>query len=202
MRAEGCLRSQPWLHPWGCSSGWEVAASAATVMLPVSYFKPFWGWKLHCLFVVLLPSHSRLLASLLARSETPPVRKAAVRPLQPSIVSRTAIQGGHLASVHANGAGIANRWWHVGWLPGELRGTLGKPACPSGAGRLLILGDCIIPRVDAWSQPSPAPLPPAAAARPLAELPPHCGLRPSVGLAFTADFSVIFPGMLSCLYSS
>lgn len=108
-------------------------------------------------------------------------------------MSRTAIQGGHPTSVHANSAGIANHPWDGGWLTGELRGTLGKPACPSGAGRLLILGDCIIPWVDEWRQPSPAVLPPAA--RPLAELPPHYGLRLSVEQAFTADFSLIFMWM-------
>lgn len=198
--AEGCLCSQPWLHSWGCSSGWEGAALAAGVMLLVSHFKPFQRWKLHCLFLVLLPSHSRLLASI--TWETSSVQKAAVRPLRSNIVSRTAKQGGHLASVHANGTGIANRRRDVGWFTGELCGTLGKPACPCGAGRLLIPGVCIIPRADAWSQPSPAPLSPAAAAQSLEELPPHGGLRPSRELAFTVDFSLLFPGTLSCLYCS
>lgn len=140
---------------------------AACVTLPLSYFKPFWGWKLHCLFLVLLPPYSRLLVSLLARWETSPVQRASVRPPRSNIVSRTAIRGGHLASACADGTGMANHRSRA-----RAAARCGSLPVPPGQDPAHPRGRHHPTGGHAESAPSGR-----AAARPLAELPPRRGRR-------------------------
>lgn len=159
MQAGGC-------SPGAALLGEEVAALAASAMLPVSSFQPFFGWRL---ISGTSPITFQIAGFLISKMGAISCLKNCCQ----SALGRTAAQGGHQASVPAKGTGAANcRDAHAGDICLSLQGRRG--ARPSLGWVCGVTMSC-----------------PAATC-----------LSRSVELALTAGFSLIFPGLLSCRYSS